>query len=109
MTSQARWMTFTSAVVGSSSAGTMLRPSTTVLVPGRGSDRIEARPGIGMPPVTVPLLLRWPNSVSGTSLVVWGTISMAANFTGWLMYTHRASESPTPIWTGSRSRRRRTR
>jgi hypothetical protein len=46
----------------------MLRPCTTVLVPVFGSDRIEARPGIGMPPLTVPLLLRWPKRVSGASL-----------------------------------------
>ena len=25
---------------------------------------------------------------------------MAANLTGWLLYTQRARESPTPIWIG---------
>ncbi len=38
-------------------------------VPSVGSDSHEARPGILIPPVTVPSLLRWPNKVSGTSLV----------------------------------------
>ena len=38
--------------------------------------------------------------VSGTSLLVSGTSSMAANLTGWLLYTQRASESPTAIWIG---------
>ena len=50
--------------------------------------------------MTVPSELRRPNSVSGTSLDVSGTSSMAANLTGWLLYTQRASESPTPIWIG---------
>ena len=50
-----------------------------------------------MPPVTVPSLLRWPSSVSGTSLDVFGTSSIAANFTGSLLKTHRANESPTAI------------
>jgi hypothetical protein len=39
--------------------------------------------------------------VSGTSLLVSGTSSMAANLTGWLLYTQRARESPTPIWMGA--------
>ena len=52
MMSQARWVTFTSEVVGSSSVGIVFRPWTTVEVPVLGSDRIEARPGIGMPPTT---------------------------------------------------------
>ena len=56
----------------------------TVDVPVLGSDRIEARPGIGMPPTTSPSELRWPNSTSGTSLLVLGTISIAANLVGWL-------------------------
>jgi hypothetical protein len=76
------------------------RPWTTVDSPVLGSDSHEARPGIGMPPVTVPSWLRWPRRVSGTSLLVSGTSSMAANLTGWLLYTQRASESPTPIWIG---------
>ena len=54
-------------------------------VPSAGSDSHDAKPGIGMPPVTVPSSLRWPNSVSGTSLLVSGTSSMAANLTGWLL------------------------
>ncbi len=70
MMSHDRCTTFTSEIVGSSAAGSMLRPFTTVLVPVFGSDRIEASPGMGMPPLTVPLLLRCPNRVSGTSLVV---------------------------------------
>ena len=53
-----------------------------------------------MPPDTVPSSLRWPSRVSGTSLLVVGTSSIAANFTGWLLYTHRASESPTAICSG---------
>ena len=47
-------------------------PCTTVFLPVLGSDSHEARPGIGRPPVTVPSELRWPSSVSGTSLVVFG-------------------------------------
>ena len=53
-----------------------------------------------MPPLTVPSSFSRPRSVSGTSLAVSGTSSMAANLTGWLMNTQRASESPTPIWMG---------
>ena len=56
-----------------------------MLVPSRGSDSHDASPGIGIPPLTVPSSLRWPNNVSGTSLDVSGTSSMAANFTGWLL------------------------
>ena len=78
----------------------MSRPCTTVFLPVLGSDRIDASPGIGMPPVMVPSALSRPNSVSGTSLAVWGTSSIAANFSGWLLNTQRASESPTPIWIG---------
>ena len=55
--------------VGRSSAGTVSRPWTTVALPVLGSDSHEARPGIGMPPVTVPSSFRWPSSVSGTSLL----------------------------------------
>jgi hypothetical protein len=65
-----------------------------------GSDSHEANPGIGMPPLTVPSSLSRPSSVSGTSLLVVGTSSIAANLTGWLVYTQRASASPTPIWIG---------
>ena len=82
MTSQARWVTLTIAVVGRFCAGIALRPITTVDVPVAGSDRIEARPGMGMPPATWPCEFRWPNRISGTSLLVGGTISMAANFAG---------------------------
>ena len=39
----------------------------------------------GIPPLTVTSEFRWPKSVSGTSLPVSGTSSMAANFTGWLL------------------------
>ena len=53
-----------------------------------------------MPPVTSPSEFRCPSRVSGTSLLVSGTISMAANFTGCSLYTHRARPSPTPIWIG---------
>ena len=84
MTSQARWTTFTSWIVGRSSAGVASRPWTTVEVPSLGSDKIEARPGIGMPPTTSPSELRWPNSTSGTSSPVFGTSSIAANLVGWL-------------------------
>ena len=52
MMSQARCVTFTVRFVGRSSAGISLRPMTTVAVPVLGSERIEARPGIGMPPDT---------------------------------------------------------
>ena len=65
MTSQARWTALTSRVVGRESAGKLSRPSITVLVPSAGSDRIDARPGIGMPPVTVPSRLRWPKQRLG--------------------------------------------
>ena len=54
-------------------------------VPSLGSESHEANPGIASPPDTVPSELRWPSSVSGTSLDVSGTSSMAANFTGWLL------------------------
>ena len=54
-------------------------------VPSRGIGQDDASPGIGIPPVTSPSELRWPNSVSGTSLLVFGTSSIAANFTGWLL------------------------
>ena len=71
-----------------------------MLDPVLGSDSHDARPGILIPPVTSPSELSWPRSVSGTSLDVSGTSSMAANLTGWLLYTQRASESPTAIWIG---------
>ncbi len=71
-----------------------------MLVPVLGSDSHDARPGISIPPVTSPSELSRPSSVSGTSLDVSGTSSMAANLTGWLLYTQRASESPTAIWIG---------
>ena len=72
-----------------------------MLVPSLGFDRIDASPGIAMPPVMVPSALSRPKSVSGTSLAPCpGTSSIAANFSGWLLYTQRASESPTPIWIG---------
>ena len=69
-------------------------------VPVLGSESHEASPGIVMPPETVPSSLSWPSSLSGTLLEVSGTRPMAANFTGWLWWTQRASESPTPIWIG---------
>ena len=56
-----------------------------MLVPSAGSESIDARPGIGMPPTTSPSAFRYPNNVSGTSLDVFGTISMAANLTGSLL------------------------
>ena len=100
MMSHARWTTLTSLMVGRSLAGTEFSPCTTVDLPVWGSDNQEARPGIGIPPVTVSLELRWPSRVSGTSLAVCGTSSMAANLTGWSLYTNRANVSPTAIWTG---------
>src|SRR3954447_12623820 len=100
ITSQARWTTLTSDVVGRSAAGTLSRPLTTVFLPVLGSDSHEASPGIGIPPLTVSLEFRRPSSLSGTSLEVWGTSSIAANFSGCSLYTHRANASPTPIWIG---------
>nr|WP_255371904.1 hypothetical protein [Cellulosimicrobium sp. CUA-896] len=83
MTSQARCTMFTSRTVGRSSGGTLSSPSTTVDRPVLGSDSHDARPGIGSPPDTVPSSFRRPSSVSGTSELVVGTSSMAANLTGW--------------------------
>ena len=57
----------------------------TVSVPVLGSDSHDASPGIGIPPLMSPSALRWPSNVSGTSLDVSGTISIAANFIGWLL------------------------
>ena len=85
ITSQARCTVFTWRVVGRSSAGKLSRPSMTVLVPSVGSDRNDARPGISMPPLTFPSSLIRPSSVSGTSLLVLSTSSMAANFVGSLL------------------------
>ena len=85
MTSHARCTTFTSRVVGRVLAGNESSPLITVLVPSAGSDRIDASPGIAMPPLTVPSEFRCPNNVSGTSLDVFGTSSMAANFVGSLL------------------------
>src|SRR5438045_3568740 len=76
ITSHDRWTVLTCEVVGSSADGLMFRPFTTVLVPVCGSERIDASPGIRMPPLTVPALLRCPKRVSGMSLDVWGTSSM---------------------------------
>ncbi len=53
-----------------------------------------------MPPVTLPSESMRPSSVSGTSLSVSGTSSMAANLVGSFSYTQRASVSPTTIWMG---------
>ena len=50
-----------------------------------GSESHDASPGIVIPPVTVPSEFRWPSSVSGTSLSVFGTSSIAANFVGSLL------------------------
>ena len=69
-------------------------------VPVDGSESIDASPGIANPPTTCPLEFRCPKSVSGTSLDVLGTSSIAANLTGSLLYTHRATWSPTNIWIG---------
>ena len=85
MTSHARWTMLIWRMVGRSSAGTVSSPCTTVALPVLGSDSHEASPGIGMPPLTVPSSLRWPSRVSGTSLLVVGTSSIAANLTGWLL------------------------
>ena len=85
ITSHARCTVFTWRVVGRSSAGNESRPWITVLVPSLGSERIDARPGIGIPPVTSPSEFKRPNSVSGTSLSVSGTSSIAANFVGSLL------------------------
>ena len=90
----------TCRTVGRSSSGTVSKPCTTVARPVLGSESHDANPGIGMPPLTVPSSLRRPRMVSGTSLLVVGTSSIAANLTGWLLYTQRASWSPTPICIG---------
>ena len=45
----------------------------------------DANPGISIPPTTSPSSFKCPNKVSGTSVEVFGTISMAANFTGSLL------------------------
>ena len=67
--SQARCTVLTWAMVGSSLAGTMLRPCTTVARAGRRDPTGSTPcPGIGDAARPVPLLLRWPSSVSGTSL-----------------------------------------
>src|SRR5689334_3569277 len=58
MMSHARWTTFTSRVVGRSDWGTASKPWTTVFFPVEGSDSQDASPGIGIPPLTVPLELR---------------------------------------------------
>src|SRR6476469_8849382 len=85
MTSQERWTVLTSLMVGWSSVGTVSSPCTTVALPVLGSDNHDASPGMGMPPVTSPSEFNLPNSVSGTSLLVDGTSSIAANFSGWLL------------------------
>ena len=100
MTSQARWTTLACRVVGRSPAGNESSPLITVAVPVLGSESHDASLGIRIPLDTVPLSFSLPRSVSGTSLAVFGTNSIAANFIGWLLYTQRASESPTPIWIG---------
>src|SRR3954451_2438866 len=92
MTSHARWTMLTCRTVGRASAGTVSSPCTTVDRPVLGSDSHEANPGMGMPPLTVPSSLRRPNSVSGTSLLVVGTSSIAANLTGWVVDTQPANE-----------------
>ena len=98
MTSHARWTVLTCEIVGRSSGSTsvscdpcgMSSPWTTVAVPSVGSDSHDAKPGILIPPVTSPSEFSLPSSVSGTSLSVTGTSSMAANLVGWLLYTQRA-------------------
>ena len=46
------------------------------------------------------VLVEVTQSVSGTSLLVVGTSSIAANLTGWFSYTQRANPSPMPICIG---------
>src|SRR3954452_4961452 len=58
MTSHARWTTFVSLMFGSLDVGNALRPCATVFLPEPGSDSHDAKPGILMPPVTVPSELR---------------------------------------------------
>ncbi len=76
-------------------------PGRRCSCPSLGSDSHDASPGIGMPPLTravgVEVAEQGLGHVARRSV---GTSSMAANFTGWLLYTQRASESPTPIWIG---------
>src|SRR6478736_9435921 len=100
ITSQQRWTRLVARTVGLSSAGTESRPWTTVAFPVLGSDSHDARPGIGIPPLTVPSALSLPSNLSGTSELVVGTNSITANLTGWFSYTQRANRSPTPICTG---------
>ena len=101
MTSQARWTTLTSEIVGRSPAGTLSRPCTTVAVPVLGSDSHEARPGIGIPPATVPSEFEVAEQRLGD--VARRSAAPARSrrtSSGWSLYTHRASASPTPIWIG---------
>ncbi len=100
MTSHARCTVLTWLTVGIASGGNESRPWMTVSRPVLGFDSHEASPGIGIPPLTVPSSCKRPRIVSGTSLEVSATSSMAANFIGWLLKTQRANESPTPIWNG---------
>ena len=86
MTSHARCTTLVSAIVGSRSAGNAFRPSTTVFLPVCGSESHDASPGSDAA-LTVPFEFTWPSSVSGTSLAVFGTSSIAANFVGSLLKT----------------------
>ena len=85
ITSHARWTVLTWRSVGRWSAGTESRPWMTVEVPVPGSDSHDASPGILMPPVTRAVGVQAAQQVSGTSLEVSGTSSIAANFTGWLL------------------------
>ena len=101
MMSQARWVTFTSVVVGRSSAGIVLRPLTTVEVPVLrvGQDRGEARDRQAADHLVVGVEVA-EEHLRARRCSVFGTISIEANLVGWSTKTQRASASPTPICTG---------
>ncbi len=75
----------TAATPFAPSAEFVTRPLTIVFFPVAGSESHDARSGILIPPVTVPFEFMWPNTVSGTSLLVFGTSSIAANLAGSLL------------------------
>ena len=86
MMSQQRWTTLTCEIGRSArQRGSCRGPGSTVARPVLGSDNHDASPGMATPPSTCPEELRRPSRISGTSLLVCGTISMAANLVGWLV------------------------
>ena len=63
--------------------------------------RNESNPGIPIPPFT-PFDVHLPKMYSVTSVEVFCTHSIAANFTGWSFAIARAAVSPTMNWIGVR-------